>query len=94
MERLSNYAAASADVSCLYAALQAMLSYFADYGSFFQVLPEFLQVEAFAKLSSAIGKVKLLRSGRILLFMQCYIYSGRTCDWCKFVAKAYHLARV
>lgn len=35
MERLSNYAASSAEV-----------------------LPEFLQVEAFSKLSNAIGKVK------------------------------------
>ena len=37
MERLSNYAALSADV-----------------------LPEFLQVEAFSKLNNAIGKVKFV----------------------------------
>lgn len=37
MERLSNYAASSADV-----------------------LPEFLQVEAFSKLNNAIGKVKFV----------------------------------
>jgi len=37
MERLSNYAASSAEV-----------------------LPEFLQVEAFSKLNNAIGKVNLV----------------------------------
>lgn len=61
MERLSNYAASSPEVSDHSLAL-LVLSFDAnllvDY-EILQVLPEFLQVEAFGKLNNAIGKVNL-----------------------------------
>lgn len=58
MERLSNYASSSEDVSHLWATVSSQSLSCLFTSSFFQVLPEFLQVEAFAKLSSAIGKVE------------------------------------
>jgi vacuolar protein sorting-associated protein 35 len=61
MDRLSNYAASSPEVSiprnldegnfCI--GLRLTLA------NYMQVLPEFLQVEAFTKFSNAIGKVRL-----------------------------------
>lgn len=60
MERLSNYAASSAEV-CVYPTVKHNILYTFDFLflklEYIQVLPEFLQVEAFAKFSSAIGKV-------------------------------------
>ncbi|KAG5530183.1 hypothetical protein RHGRI_030527 [Rhododendron griersonianum] len=58
MERLSNYAASSTEVSngMLYSWLQSS-NRGTDDDFMLQVLPEFLQVEAFAKLNNYIGKV-------------------------------------
>lgn len=60
MERLSNYAASSTEVSngMLYSWLQSS-NRGTDDDFMLQVLPEFLQVEAFAKLNNYIGKVNL-----------------------------------
>lgn len=53
MERLSNYAASSAEV-----------------------LPEFLQVEAFSKLNNAIGKVRLKNGDiEILIILAPFLFS-------------------
>jgi len=56
MDRLSNYAASSTEVSLMH--LLKKLSFNVLLISFMlQVLPEFLQVEAFTKLSTAISRV-------------------------------------
>lgn len=59
MDRLSNYASSSPEVSFFFLYFPFMLlDHVIDFSfSHIQVLPEFLQVEAFTKLSSAIGKV-------------------------------------
>lgn len=61
MDRLSNYAASSTEVSVVHLSLKLnshllLISYIS------QVLPEFLQVEAFIKLSTAISRVSRLFS--------------------------------
>ena len=59
MDRLSNYAASNADVSyqLLFLSLFVLLLHVFPNCDVCQVIPDFLHVEAFAKLSNAIGKV-------------------------------------
>jgi len=66
MDRLSNYAASSTEVSLMH--LFKKLSFHVLLISFMpQVLPEFLQVEAFAKLSTAISRVSPISFSLLIL---------------------------
>lgn len=68
MDRLSNYAASSTEVSLMHLLLKIKLP--SVLISFLvQVLPEFLQVEAFTKLSTAIGRVSQISSSLQLLLI-------------------------
>ncbi|KAF7130372.1 hypothetical protein RHSIM_Rhsim10G0209100 [Rhododendron simsii] len=78
MERLSNYAASSTEVSngMLYSWLQSS-NRGTDDDFMLQVLPEFLQVEAFAKLNNYIGKCgcSWLYTSEVLLYGDSCFFS-------------------
>jgi vacuolar protein sorting-associated protein 35 len=59
MDRLSNYAASSPEVSIPRNLDEGNFCIGLTLANYMQVLPEFLQVEAFTKFSNAIGKVRL-----------------------------------
>jgi hypothetical protein len=83
MDRLSNYAASSSEVSLVHLCHKLSSQLFID--TFMsQVLPEFLQVEAFTKLSTAISRVSCTFSSLKLLLKLVVWELKKSISWYNF----------